>query len=86
MQREPYWDYMARRLREEQQMRDSFHIKLTDQEKQKVSKVFDEVDILKKEVSQLQENLQNSYIKIKELRDQVDYYEKLNGPQLEFTF
>tara|TARA_B100000700_G_scaffold266695_1_gene305997 strand:+ start:317 stop:520 length:204 start_codon:yes stop_codon:yes gene_type:complete len=67
-------------------MRDSFHIKLTDQEKQKVSKVFDEVDILKKEVSQLQENLQNSYIKIKELRDQVDYYEKLNGPQLEFTF
>ncbi len=77
---------MARRLREEQQMRDSFHIKLTDQEKQKVSKVFDEVDILKKEVSQLQENLQNSYIKIKELRDQVDYYEKLNGPQLEFTF
>ena len=59
---------------------------MTDQEKQKVSKVFDEVDILKKEVSQLQENLQNSYIKIKELRDQVDYYEKLNGPQLEFTF
>ena len=28
--------------------------------------MFDQVDILKKEVSQLQESLQNSYVKIKE--------------------
>ena len=61
-------------------------IKLDDQEKIKVSKIFDEVDFLKKEVSQLQENLQKSYIKIKELKAQVNYYEKRNGPQLEFIF
>lgn len=87
MRREGYWDYMARRLREEAPMlNNSLHLKLDDYEKRKVTAVFDEVEILKKEVSQLQENLQNSYIKIKELRAQVNYYEKRNGPQLEFKF
>jgi len=51
-----------------------------------VTEVFNQVDILKKEVSQLQESLQNSYIRIKELKAQVDYYEKRSGPQLEFKF
>ena len=86
MQREPYWDYMARRLKEEQTVYNSLHVKLDDQEKIKVSKIFDEVDFLKKEVSQLQENLLKSYIKIKELKPQVNYYEKRTGPQLEFIF
>ena len=61
-------------------------LKLDDHEKRRVTAVFDQVDILKKEVSQLQESLQNSYIRIKELRAQVDYYEKRSEPQLEFEF
>ena len=91
MQRENYWDYMARRLREDAPMLNnsihrSLHLKLDDHEKRRVSAVFDQVDILKKEGSQLQESLQNSYLRIKELKAQVDYYEKRSGPQLEFKF
>ena len=86
MEREPYWDYMSRRLREEEPMFNSLHLKLDDQEKQKITAVVGEVDILKKEVSQLQESLQNSYVRIKELKAQVDYYENRSGPQLEFKF
>jgi len=67
-------------------MFNSLHLKLDDQEKQKITAVVGEVDILKKEVSQLQESLQKSYMRIKELRAQVNYYEKRNGPQLEFIF
>ena len=78
MDREPYWDYMSRRLREEEPMFNnsihrSLHLKLDDHEKRRVTAVFDQVDILKKEVSQLQESLQNSYVRIKELKAQVDY-------------
>ena len=91
MRRYGYWDYMARRLKEEKLMFNnsihrSLHLKLDDHEKRRVTEVFNQVDILKKEVSQLQESLQNSYIRIKELRAQVDYYEKRSGPQLEFKF
>ena len=64
----------------------SLHLKLDDHEKRRVTEVFNQVDILKKEVSQLQESLQNSYIRIKELKAQVDYYEKRDGLQLEFKF
>ena len=67
-------------------MFNSLHLKLDDQEKQKITAVVGEVDILKREVSQLQESLQKSYMRIKELRAQVNYYEKRNGPQLEFIF
>tara|TARA_B100000214_G_C23655818_1_gene485112 strand:- start:90 stop:293 length:204 start_codon:yes stop_codon:yes gene_type:complete len=67
-------------------MYNALHLKLDDQEKRKVTAVFDDVDFLKKEVAQLQENLQKSYIKIKELRAKVDYYEKLDDPQMEFEF
>jgi len=83
MQREPYWDYMGRRLKEERAMNNPLHLKLNDIEKYKI---FTEVDILKKEVSQLQEGLQNSFIKIKELRALVDYYDKRSDGQLEFKF
>ena len=86
MEREPYWDYMSRRLREEEPMFNSLHLKLDAQEKQKITAVVGEVDILKREVSQLQESLQKSYLRIKELKAQVNYYEKRNGPQLEFIF
>ena len=62
------------------------HMRLEDHEKKKLADVYDEVTILKKEVAQLQESLQNSYLRIKELKAQVDYYEKLNEHQLEFEF
>ena len=80
---------MSRRLKEERQMPDShpwLHLQLQDQEKRKIVEMYDEVDILKNEVAQLQKSLQNSYIKIKQLRADVDYYEKRVGPQMEFKF
>jgi hypothetical protein len=83
MQREGYWDYMGRRLREEQVMHNSLHLKLDDTEKHRI---FTEVDILKKEVSQLQESLQNSYVKIKELRTALSFYESRSDGQMEFEF
>ena len=83
MQREPYWDYMGRRLREESDMNNPLHLKLDDREKQLI---YTEVDILKKEVSQLQESLQNSYVKIKELRTALSFYESEGDGQLEFNF
>tara|TARA_R100000808_G_scaffold21728_1_gene46987 strand:- start:244 stop:447 length:204 start_codon:yes stop_codon:yes gene_type:complete len=67
-------------------MYNTLHLKLDDLEKRKVTAVFNDVDLLKKEVAQLQESLQNSYKRIKELRAQVDYYEERSGPQLEFKF
>ena len=50
--------------------------------------IFTEVDILKKEIGELQKTLQNSFIKIKELRTLVDHYDKNcpNGGQLELNF
>ncbi len=74
---------MARRLREERPMHNSLHLKLDDQEK---NRLHTETDLLKREVAQLQEQVQNAYVKIKELRDQVSYYEKESNPQLEFKF
>ena len=47
MQREGYWDYMGRRLREESDMNNPLHLKLDDREKQLI---YTEVDILKKEI------------------------------------
>ena len=83
MQREGYWDYMGRRLREESDMNNPLHLKLDDREKQLI---YTEVDILKKEISQLQESLQNSYVKIKELRIALSFYESRSDGQLEFNF
>ena len=91
MQREGYWDYMARRLREERPMHNSLHLKLDDNEKRKITSTFSEVDILKNEVYQLQESLQNAYKKIKflndvigEQRSKISQLEKQD--QLEFNF
>ena len=44
------------------------------------------VDILKNEVAQLQKSLQKSYVRIKELKAQVNYYEQRAEPQMEFEF
>ena len=60
MLREPYWDYMGRRLREEK-MKSVFW---------DFSSIHDlelENQILRKNVSELQEQLQNAYVRIKDL-------------------
>ena len=77
---------MARRLKEEQPVYNSLHFKLDDQEKTKISTKFNEVDFLKNEVYQLQESLQNSYVKIKELRIALSFYESRSDGQMEFEF
>ena len=60
MEREPYWDYMSRRLREEKMKSDFWDF----------SSIHDlelENKILRKNVSELQEQLQNAYVRIKDL-------------------
>ena len=55
MEREPYWDYMSRRLREEKMTRHSIHdLELENK-------------LLKENVHELQGCLQDAYIRIKEL-------------------
>ena len=93
MDREPYWDYMSRRLREEESMFNSLHLKLDDTEKRTITT---EVDLMKKEIYQLQKSLQESYKRIKVLNetirkqhDKIFRLEKLMNKeiyQLEFEF
>ena len=88
MQREPYWDYMSRRLKEEEPMFNSLHLKLNDTEK---LKMVTESDLMRKEITQLQEQVQNGYKKIKNLNEiinkQRDKIFRLEGQkQLEFEF
>jgi len=88
MQREPYWDYMSRRLKEEEPMFNSLHLKLNDTEK---LNMVTESDLMRKEITQLQEQVQNSYKKIKTLNEiinkQRDKIFRLEGQkQLEFEF
>ena len=60
MMREPYWDYMGRRLREEK-MKNNFW------DFSSINDLELENEILRKNVSELQEQLQNAYIRIKDL-------------------
>ena len=60
MLREPYWDYMGRRLREEK-MKNNFW------DFSSINDLELENKILRKNVSELQEQLQNAYIRIKDL-------------------
>ncbi len=60
MLREPYWDYMGRRLREEK-MKNNFW------DFSSINDLELENEILRKNVSELQEQLQNAYIRIKDL-------------------
>ena len=94
MAREPYWDYMSRRLREED-MKDSFHLKLDDTEKKYLDDLFKEPSeskILKMQTKELQGQLQQAYKRIKILnetiskqRDKIFYLEN-PAKQLEFRF
>ena len=62
MMREPYWDYMGRRLREEK-MKNNFW------DFSSINDLELENEILRKNVSELQEQLQNAYVRIKDLTD-----------------
>ena len=93
MQREPYWDYMKRRLSEED-MRESLHSVLNEGQKMELNKIFDETNILKSQTEELQGQLQAAYKRIKILNesvtkqsDKILRLEKLvPAKQLEFKF
>ena len=60
MEREPYWSYMGRRLREEKMKSDFWDFS-------SINDLELENEILRKNVSELQEQLQNAYVRIKDL-------------------
>ena len=99
MQREPYWDYMRRRLSEED-MRESYydayeqnmslHSVLSESQKMKLNKIYadaNDTKILKSQTEELQGQLQESYKRIKLLREEIIELKKLIPiKQLEFKF
>ena len=108
MEREGHWDYMGRRLREERDMNNLFNetrrdddlcsgVKVYQKAMQDIERnvepeIFTKVDILKKEVFELQKSLNLAYIRIKELQffnelsTESHYYKKECDIQLEFKF
>ena len=99
MQREPYWDYMRRRLSEED-MRESYydayeqnmslHSVLSESQKMELNKIYadaNDTKILKSQTQELQGQLQEAYKRIKLLREEVIELKKLvPSKQLEFEF
>ena len=96
MTREPHWDYMSRRLREEA-MKESLHSVLSESQKIELNKIFDDANdsnLLKHQTQELQGQLQAAYKRIKilnesvtEQRDKIFRLEKLvPAKQLEFNF
>ena len=99
MQREPYWDYMRRRLSEED-MRESYydayeqnmslHSVLSESQKMELNKIYadaSDTKILKSQTEELQGQLQEAYKKIKLLREEIFELKKLvPSKQLEFEF
>ena len=96
MTREPHWDYMSRRLREEA-MKESLHSVLSESQKIELNKIFDDannLNLLKHQTEELQGQLQAAYKRIKilnesatEQRDKIFRLEKLvPAKQLEFNF
>jgi len=99
MQREPYWDYMRRRLSEED-MRESYydayeqnmslHSVLNERQKMELNKIYNDandIKILKSQTEELQGQLQEAYKRIKLLREEIIELKKLvPSKQLEFEF
>ena len=96
MTREPHWDYMSRRLKEED-MKESLHSVLSESQKMELNKIFDDANdsnLLKHQTEELQGQLQAAYKRIKilnesvtEQRDKIFRLEKLvPAKQLEFNF
>ena len=99
MQREPYWDYMRRRLSEED-MRESYydayeqnmslHSALSESQKMELNKIYNDANdtkILKSQTEELQGQLQEAYKRIKLLREEIFELKKLvPTKQLEFEF
>ena len=73
MTREPHWDYMSRRLREED-MKESLHSVLSERQKMELNKIYNdanEIKILKSQAEELQGQLQAAYKRIKILNESV---------------
>ena len=89
MQREPYWDYMRRRLKEEEQNM-SLHMVLGERQKMELNKIYNDandIKILKSQTEELQGQLQEAYKRIKLLREEIIELKKLvPSKQLEFEF
>lgn len=96
MTREPHWDYMSRRLKEED-MKESLHSVLSESQKIELNKILDDANdsnLLKHQTQELQGQLQAAYKRIKilnesvtEQRDKIFRLEKLvPAKQLEFNF
>mgnify|MGYP003681515564 FL=1 len=96
MTREPHWDYMSRRLREED-MKESLHSVLSERQKMELNKIYNDANdsnLLKNQTQELQGQLQAAYKRIKilnesvtEQRDKIFRLEKLvPAKQLEFEF
>ena len=67
MNREPYWDYMGRRLREERIKKE----------------VITYEDMWKKDIAEMQKSLQWCYIRIKELNDEIYRIKQENANKLQ---
>ena len=89
MQREPYWDYMRRRLKEEEQNM-SLHMVLGERQKMELNKIYNDandIKILKSQTEELQGQLQEAYKRIKLLREEIIELKKfVPSKQLEFEF
>ena len=89
MTREPHWDYMSRRLKEED-MKESLHSVLSERQKMELNKIYNDandIKILKSQTEELQGQLQEAYKRIKLLREEIIELKKLvPSKQLEFEF
>ena len=71
MNREPYWDYMGRRLREARIKKESSLIK---------KEIINQEDMWKKEIAEMQKTLQWCFTRIKELNEEI--YELKSQPNI----
>ena len=70
MNREPYWEYMGRRLREQRIKKE----------------VISQEDMWKKEITEMQKTLQWCYSRIRELNDEIrEIKSSITDAQLEMT-
>ena len=71
MNREGYWDYMGRKMREDRIKRE----------------VISQEDMWKKEIAEMQKTLQWCFIRIKELNDEIhEIKSSITNTQLEMTW
>ena len=82
MTREGHYNYMLRKLREEREGKTAARWDMGESGWEiNTPESLTAVDILKKEIYELQKGLNTAYITIKNLKDELTYYEKQEGTQ-----